>query len=60
MSKGNKQELLDYCYEHEHNFKADLMCVGEDYEEQFACLLFLIKEGDITSFEQLKEYGMDY
>lgn len=49
-----KKELLEYCYKWEREYVYD---VGK---REFDCLIFLVEEGNVTSFEQLAEYGMDY
>lgn len=50
-----KEDLLAYCYAHKKEFLLD---VGESGLEEFNCLIVLIEEGDITSMEQLHEYGI--
>lgn len=52
-------EAIKYCYEHEREFINDLNDCGEEGEEQFSCLLVLLKNKTIKPSE-LKDYGMDY
>lgn len=49
-----KDKLLEYCYKFEREYVYD---VGK---REFECLIALVKDDTITTFEQLKEYGMDY
>ena len=49
-----KEELLNYCYKHQKEY------VYENDQRQFDCLVFLVRDGDITSYKELSEYGMEY
>ena len=49
-----KRELLEYCYLYEKDY------VYETSQREFDCLVYLVEEGDINTFEQLAEYGMQY
>ena len=49
-----KEKLLEYCYKNKKEYIYD---VGQ---REFDCLIFLVEEGSVNSFEALKEYGMDY
>lgn len=49
-----KQKLLDYCYEYEMEF------VHETSQREFDCLIRLVENDTITTFEQLAEHGMEY
>lgn len=53
------EETLDYCYNHENEYKRDMYDCGQDGEEQFDCLISLVEDGTVK-FEQLADYGMDY
>lgn len=53
----DKNKLLEYCYENEDCYINNSERI-EEGQEQFACLILLIEAGDITSIEQLHEYGM--
>lgn len=48
-----KTELLDLLYE-----KQDEVFLNSERDE-FDCLVHLIEDGDITTFEQLAEYGVE-
>lgn len=54
-----KQEALNYCYDHEDQYKSDLYESGEDGQSQFDCLIVDLKSGIIKPGE-LSDYGMDY
>ena len=49
-----KDKLLKYCYLFERDY------VGEVGQREFDCLIALVEEGNVTTFEQLAEYGMEY
>jgi hypothetical protein len=49
-----KKELLEYCYKNQKEY------VYDTGQREFDCLISLVEEGNITTFEQLSEYGMDY
>jgi predicted transcriptional regulator len=49
-----KDELLNYCYEYEKEF------VYETSQREFDCLIRLVENETISTFEQLAEYGMEY
>lgn len=49
-----KKELLDYCYKYQKDY------VAENNQREFDCLVALVEEGNITTFKQLAEYGMEY
>jgi len=49
-----KDELLKYCYSNEKEY------IYEVGKREFDCLIALVEEGNITTFEQLAEYGMEY
>lgn len=49
-----KQELLTYCYRHQKEYVYD---VGQ---REFDCLIVLVEDGDVTSYEELASYGMEY
>lgn len=48
------KELLEYCYKFQREY------IYEVGQREFDCLINLVEEGYITTFEQLKEYGMEY
>jgi hypothetical protein len=45
--------LLEYCYKHEKEY------VYDTGQREFDCLIELVKDGTISTFEQLSEY-IDY
>ena len=49
-----KQELLEYCYRHQKEYVYD---VGQ---REFDCLIVLVEDGDVTSYEELASYGLEY
>ena len=49
-----ERELLSYCYNHKDEY------VSFKNEKIFECLIGLIEEGEITTKQQLAEYGMEY
>lgn len=53
------EEAVEYCYEHESEFKRDCFDAGEDGDEQFECLISCLKSGHIRPNE-LADYGMEY
>ena len=46
--KPSMQELLTACYEHQDEFSG----------REFDCLISLVDEGDIDSWEELAKYGV--
>lgn len=54
-----KQEAIDYCYEHEKQFKSDAYESGVNGDEQFDCLIVCLESGSIKP-DELIDYGMDY
>ena len=48
-----KQQLLDLLYE-----KQDEVFLNSERDE-FDCLVHLIEDGDIKTFEELAEYGVE-
>ena len=49
-----EDKLLRYCY----LFRDDY--IAEVGLREFDCLIYLVEEGNVTTFEQLAEYGMEY
>jgi hypothetical protein len=49
-----KKELLQYCYKHQKQY------VYEESQREFDCLIALVEEGRVSSYEELAEYGMEY
>ena len=49
-----KKELLKYCYNNQKEY------VYEVGQREFDCLIELVEQGNVTTFEQLSEYGMKY
>jgi hypothetical protein len=49
-----KKELLEYCYKYEKDY------VYEVGQREFDCLVELVEDGTVSTFEQLAEYGMEY
>lgn len=49
-----KEELLTYCYKHQKEY------VREEGQRAFDCLIYLVRDGDIESYAELAEYGMEY
>ena len=56
FEKMSKEDALNYCYKRERQFVFD---GGRDGQEQFDCLIAIIKSGSISP-SQLPEYGMEY
>lgn len=55
-----KDKLLEYCYKHKKEYIMDSCSDIDEAYEQFECLIALVEDDTIKTFEQLKEYGMDY
>jgi hypothetical protein len=49
-----KEQLIEYCYKFKEDYIYD---VGS---REFDCLISLIDDDEVTSFEDLAKYGMDY
>ena len=49
-----KDQLLKYCYKNQMEY------VYEVGQREFDCLIDLVEDGTVTTFEQLVEYGMEY
>ena len=49
-----KEDLLEYCYKYQKEY------VFETSQREFDCLVHLVEEGDVSTFEQLADYGMEY
>jgi hypothetical protein len=49
-----KKELLEYCYNYQKEYLA------ENGQREFDCLIALVDDGTVSTFEQLAEYGMEY
>lgn len=47
-----KQELLDACFKNRKNY------VYECGQREFDCLISLVEDGTISSWEELAEYGI--
>ena len=54
-----KDEAIQYCYQHEQQYKSDMYGIGEDGVEQFGCLIMIL-ESDTIKPSELPSYGMDY
>lgn len=50
---------IQYCYDHEDEYKSAAYASGEDGEEQFNCLIEGLRSGSIKP-KELPDYGMDY
>jgi hypothetical protein len=48
-----KEALLKFCYDNKREY------VYQVGQREFDCLIVLIEDDTITTFEQLAEYGMD-
>jgi len=48
-----REKLLEYCYENEKDY------VYVTSQREFDCLIPLVEDGDITTFEELATYGME-
>jgi len=49
-----KQQLLDYCYKNKREY------IYEVGQREFDCLVELVDNGDIKTFKELSEYGMEF
>jgi len=48
-----KEQLLDLAYKRQDDV------FGSSERQEFECLIYLIEDGAITSFEELAEYGVE-
>lgn len=48
-----KEKLLEYCY----NNQKDYIYITS--QREFDCLISLVEDGDVTTFEDLYMYGME-
>jgi hypothetical protein len=48
-----KEKLLEYCYKN----KKDYIYITS--QREFDCLMSLVEDGDVTTFEDLGMYGME-
>jgi hypothetical protein len=48
-----KEKLLEYCY----NNQKDYIYITS--QREFDCLVSLVEDGDVTTFEDLYMYGME-
>jgi hypothetical protein len=55
----NKQEAIDYCYQHENEYKAKMYTCGENGQGQFDCLISIL-ESDTILPNEIKDYGMNF
>ena len=53
-----KEDLLEYCYDHEGDYNCNLITYG--YIGSFDLIIKLINEEKIVSKEDLKKYRMDF
>lgn len=49
-----RDQLLKYCYNNQKEY------VYEVGQREFDCLIALVEDSTISTFEQLTEYGMEY
>jgi len=49
-----KEQLLEYCYKNKREY------IYEVGQREFDCLIALVEEGNVKTFEELSEYGMEY
>ena len=49
----SKEKLLEYCY----NNQKDYIYITS--QREFDCLISLVEDGDVTTFEDLYMYGME-
>lgn len=49
-----QQELLEYCYKYKREY------VYDTGQREFDCLIYLVEDNSINTFEQLADYGMKY
>lgn len=54
-----KDEAIKYCYQHEHDYIAEMESCGENGRRQFDCLIEILESGTIQP-ENLPDYGMDF
>jgi len=47
------EKLLQYCYDNQKDY------VHLTSQREFDCLIPLVEDGDITTFEELATYGME-
>ena len=59
FSSMTKEDALQYCYKHQHEFKRDMEDCGENGQRQFDCLIEILESGTIQP-KELPSYGMDY
>ena len=59
FSTMTKEEALEYCYQHEKEFKADAYYAEENGERLFYSLIAILECGAIQP-KDLPEYGMNY
>jgi hypothetical protein len=48
-----REKLLEYCYQNQKDY------LWNTSQREFDCLIELVEDGDITTFEQLANYGME-
>lgn len=53
MEQTPKEKLLEYCY----NNQKDYIYITS--QREFDCLISLVEDGDVTTFEDLYMYGME-
>ena len=49
-----QKQLLEYCYKNKKEYVYEVGC------REFDCLIALVEDNTISTFEQLADYGMDY
>jgi len=49
-----EDELVDFCYQ----YRIEYFEKTRSSQREFDCLICLIENGDITTWDQLSEYGM--
>lgn len=54
-----KSEALQYCYDHENQYKAEIYAGGDDGCRLFDCLITIL-EDEVIGPVELPDYGMDY
>ena len=53
MKKVSKEQLLEYCYANAKDY------IYLTSQREFDCLIALVEDDDVTTFEDLANYGME-
>lgn len=55
---ATKEELRALCEEKKREYVADLVKQGMNGWREYDCLVYLVNDGTISTFDQLAEYGI--